>query len=230
MGRNFDGTNDRLVTADNALTGLDVAINSLSCWADVTAINDCLLSTMSADGAGNFRAQITSIAPTTSGFKLSFTANASTTDGVWDSTDDIAFGVHHIVTTYDRSSDANNPVMYIDGASVGVTTTTTPVAVQTGSDTLKMGETDGNSSDFTGRLGWVVAHGGVTWDAATVNRAKWWGRPRGGFHAYYSHVTTKLLNEATANAPLTAVGTTGTSFLPPVIRPGSALMGMGVGW
>ena len=59
-----------------------------------------------------------------------------------------------------------------------------------------------------------------------VNRARWWGRPKGGVLVYHPFYTTKLDNEGSATAPGTATGSIMGSLVVPCGRPG---MGIGLG-
>lgn len=87
----------------------------------------------------------------------------STTSGVWQTTDSEAFATGkwvHIVITYDASSTANVPTIYINGRLATVTTVTAPVGTaKTGlSGTLSIG----NRSTT-----------GVDWDGA-IDDPAWW--------------------------------------------------------
>lgn len=62
---------------------------------------------------------------------LGFTHFCDVTDGIWRTTDRVlsSGGWYHIGITYDRSGGVGeNPIIYINGVSVGVTETQTPVA------------------------------------------------------------------------------------------------------
>ena len=101
--------------------------------------------------------------------------------------------------------------------------------VTTGSDTLKLGENPTAGQDLAASLE-NVAIGTGLWAAADVNRAMWWGRPLGGLVVYHPFYTDKLADQGSAAAALTATGTTVASLVSPAVRPGSAMMGMDVGW
>lgn len=192
--------------------------------------NQALLNGLTATGAGNGRFFCQAQAPTTSGWKPRFVADW-TTDGNWSATNDITNTRHHICYTYDRGATTNNPVIYVDGTSVAVTTNVAPVgSAASGEDMLRMGENAAGAEDLAANLETVVIEVGSIWDAAKVNRAKWWGRPHGGVLAYYPLLTTTLTDQGSAGATLTATGTTVAAIATPVVRPGAALLGMGVGW
>ena len=152
-----------------------------------------------------------------------------TTIGQWDSPD-ITKARHHVAVTYDRGSVLNDPVLYVDGDVATVTEIAAPVGILTGDDTLKLGENAGGTEDLAATIAHVAIEGGQLWDVAAVNRARWWGRPHGGLQVYHPLVTDKLVDEGSAAETLTATGSTGAAFATPCVRPGSALMGMGVGW
>lgn len=61
--------------------------------------------------------------------KLSFMAHFSTTNGVWNTTNNVlTVGAwHDIIVTYNGSATGNNPVIYVNGVSVAVTRATAPV-------------------------------------------------------------------------------------------------------
>ncbi len=231
MARNFDGTNDNLLTANNAVPGLDADLVSVGLWLTIAVqpgAIDAVLTTMTANGAGNGRQFIQITPPGTAGYRVEWVQNATTT-GIWR-TNDIAVGRHHLAVTYDRSSTANDPVIYLDGAAVTVVESVAPVSINTGGDTVKLGENAGGTADLAGVIGWFAAEGGRIWDAAAVNRAKYWGRPHGGLTSYYPFTTPALTDEGAAGATLTATGTTVVPMVTPVVRPGTAMLGIGIGW
>lgn len=90
--------------------------------------------------------------------KIGFVAHYSTTDGVWRTTSNqisSAATWYHVVVTYNGSSSANNPAIYINGTSVAVTRSTSPVGTfRTGTNSnIYLGDTfsgfnyDGKLSD-----------------------------------------------------------------------------------
>lgn len=231
QGRAFDGTGDNLKSADNAVAGLDVDQKSWGVWILKTVANaDALIYGITADG-GSPVTQIASANPSSSGVRYDIAQSFSTTNGRWRTNDQTLSVRHHLAITYDRSATTNDPVMYIDGVSVTVNEAATPVGTTvTGEDTLKMGEDQAGTGDLDGTLAYVAIQAGSLWSAAQVNRAMWWGRPGGGLLVYHPLVTTKLVDEGSAAETLTATNTTVAAFTTPVVRPGSAMLGMGVGW
>jgi hypothetical protein len=234
MARNFDGTNDNLVVPDNTVPALDADDLLMGTWmqkAVQPSGNQFAYLTMTLNG-GLGRAAIRVNAPAVSGYRVNWVYVFSASSGIWE-TGDIALDTRqHIAVTYNRSLATNDPLVYINAVSVSLTETTTPsVTPNTGGDTIKSGEGPTGAADFEGTMSHQVAHGGVAFDAADVNRMMWWGRPRGGLHFYQPLVTDKLTNEGSeTGATYTATGTTVVEFAAPTVRPGSAMMGMGIGW
>lgn len=235
MARDFDGTNDRLAGGANTVSAMDAAQMSFALWVimDTTpAAQQVFVSTITQNNGSNC-AVVRANAPVSSpGWQFEFT-HAWTSSGVW-SVADVALNTRtHIAITYDRGSSSNDPVMYLNGVSQSVTEETPPSgSPTTGGDTIRMGENAAGTSDLNGTIGHVVATANASaglWSAAEVNRAMWWGRPRPSV-IYYPLVTTKLAGEGTTADTLTATGTTMVAFATPVVRPGSAMMGMGIGW
>ena len=234
MARNFDGTNDNLTAPDNSSSGLDNNDISLAFWYKKAnqpgGTSEIVFLTMTQAGGGG-RYIVRAGAPASSGFRLEFVPSFSTTNGLW-LTGDVAVNTWtHFAITYNRSLTTNDPIVYVNGTSVSLTESTTPVGTgNTGGDTVRMGENATNASDMEGVLTHVCAIGGTVFSAANVNVARWWGRPIGGLQIYYSLITTKLGNDGSDAAALTATGTTVVADTTPVVRPGSAMLGMGVGW
>lgn len=231
MARNFDGVDDELFSADNALAGMNVAQKSVSFWisipSDPTVYQTAIYGVRSYAPAPGWWV-IGVRQPATAGWRIQYDKDWST-DGQWVSSDITSGGVrHHIAVMYDRGATTNNPVMYVDGTSVTVTTTVTPAGtVGTGDDTLRIADVN---DDLAATMSHLVIAVNTLWDAATVKRAMYWGRPHGGLLVYHPFTGPKLADEGSGAETLTATGTTVAAFATPVVRPGSAAMGMGVGW
>ncbi len=86
--------------------------------------------------------------------RFSFFANFNTTDGSWSTTNVVSSGLRHFGVTYNYTSASNNPILYVDGASVGVTETSTPVgSYQTGTDSIfRLGSVFNGFPSFNGTL------------------------------------------------------------------------------
>jgi len=91
---------------------------------------------------------------------MKFTVPFATTTGVFTWTAPSTGAWHHIVLTYDGSSTANKPTVYIDGSSVSVTVSTTPAG------SLNVGGSGliGNSNS-----------GGHNWDGKIAETGYWNG-------------------------------------------------------
>lgn len=86
---------------------------------------------------------------------FSYGATTSATSGAWTITQPTAGVIHSFVLTHDRSALANNPVMYLDGTKVTVTTATVPTGTfNTASQNLIVGNrTLGDSArPFNGKM------------------------------------------------------------------------------
>jgi hypothetical protein len=155
-----------------------------------------------------------------------------TTAGIWEGSTALAASTYyHVAVVYNGDSILNDPAFYVNGVAETVTEIQAPVGTLSddAGQSLVMGESGGGSDDVDGRIGWFV-YDSTLWDAAAVNRAMWWGRPNGGVAVYHPLVTAKLVNEGTATATGSVTGTTVAAFATPVVRPGTAMLGMGVGW
>ena len=227
--RDFDGTDDNIAFgSDASIDGYTTLTYSLWSAHDALAA-DTLIGKEAGD------------AQTGSGFywdgivtgDLTFAYDFTNTLGVWRTgdvhNDDGVW--HHVAVTYDRSSTANVPIIYIDGTKPTITTTQAPVGTSESdtAQTLRAGEEANGSQDLDGRMAFLCYDDAI-WTDADVNRARWWGRPFGGIQVYHPLMTNKLTNEGAATANGTATGTTNVGAAIPVVRPGMAMMGMGIGW
>lgn len=233
MARDFDGNNDNL-TNDNGFTALvNIAAQTVGAWIfKRTSGGDCIIQFSTASGTGTNRRIASLETNAGSPFTLQSVSNASVQLGAWSSNGTVALNVRtHICVTLDLSSTSNDPVFYVNGAVSGTTETITPSGTFTVSDvdSVRMGERAEATSDYDGLAEHAFCADSI-FSAEEVNRAMWWGRARGGMIMYFPFVTTKLANDGSQSASLTASGSTVTGFATPVVRPGSVMMGMGVGW
>ncbi len=233
MARSFDGTNDNLVSANNAVSGLNVSTKSFGFWTQrsINGNNDVVATLMQTNSGGSQVVTYNLDAPTGgTGFRLVI-QQSNTTPGTWKS-DDIAIlnAPVFCVITYDRSNLANDPTFDANGTSLGLTETSTPAGtIKTADDTLKIGESAGGVNDLNGLLQHLVLADGI-WGANQKNRVQWWARPGGPLLICLPLLTTKLTDEGGNGETLTANGTTMSSMITPVVRPGVMAMGCGVGW
>jgi len=226
MARDFDGVDD------NISHGSDASIDafnpiSMSCWIrrDAGSFNNepFLAKSGFADG------WICSIA-TASG-KIDFDYNFTVSRGIWESTTNVGTGRRHVIVTYDNGATTNNPSIYLDGTLETLSTDVDPVGTPNSDAAFNLSV--GNDSSFgldflNGTVGWIC-YDNVSWDAAQRNRSRWWGEPGGPVKVKLSYMTD-LLNRGTTTANGSATGTIALALAAPVVRPGTAMMGMGVGW
>lgn len=132
--------------------------------------------------------------------------------GVW-SGPTLSTGVlYHIVVTYDGGDVANDPLMYLDGVSQTVTEVTAPVTARTtdAASTLQICAAGAGVGALC-RVQNLEYVSGI-WDAAQVNRHKWWGRVGGAVAVRHPLITAKVTNEGTATANGTVTGATAISL------------------
>ena len=229
MARDFDGTNDRISFGAAASVG-DFVTKSVAMYV--------VLDSIAADLVMTVKDRFTSVwgwQYGAAGAGFTVRVNFDGGQGVWNAA--ASFGVpttgriYHMAITYDGSAVTNNPTLWVDGVSYAFANTLQPIGTISpdAADPLLIGTNDINGNDLDGQVGWFC-YANAVWDAAAVNRARWWGRPHGGVAVYHPLVTDKLVNEGSATANGTATGTTIASLAAPVVRPGTALIGMGVGW
>lgn len=228
MARDFNGSADFIDWGSDASID-DLSPMTISVWLsrDVSGGNHPLFAKR-----GFANGWILTVDNVTNG--LDFEFNWSTARGIWAGSSTLSATTrYHIVVSYDKGAAAGtDPTMYVNGAAETITENSTP----TGTANSDAAESANSGKDgsfgfafLDGRIGWLCFDSGV-WDAAARNRARWWGRPHGGVKVYHPLVTAKLANEGSATANGTATGTAVAGFATPVVRPGAAMMGMGVGW
>lgn len=225
MARDFDGVDDDIQFGNDASIN-DFGALSGSCWVelDSTATAQIFITKGSGPNVGwQFRHNATG--------QIRVVRTYTGTDGTWTTTTaGITTGTRtHAAFTHDGTTA--DVTIYVNGSTVAATAAPTGSLDADNAQILAIGEQVVNSVlPLNGRLENVCV-ANATWTAEQVNRARWWGRP-GAIAVYHPLYTDKLNNEGTATANGTATGTTVTSFtqITPVVRPGSAMMGLGVGW
>lgn len=228
--RDFDGANDNIAFGSDS--SIDQFVQkTISMWAqkDNTSVawfgvgKDRFAAAWGVGNSGGGSDQ------------LEFYHAWSGTDGSWLFTNNtLGTALRHIVVTYDGNGTApgNDPRCWFNGVeqtSINEVTTPTGTLDTDAAANLRVGETGANGADMDGRIGWLC-YDSVIWDTAAINRARYWGRPHGGIKVYHPFIGPKLGNEGTATATGTASGTTIVAGPCPVVRPGTACMGLGVGW
>lgn len=223
MARSFDGANDEIdFGADASINGFTT--KSMSMWAlhDTASVNDIILA---KDREGTHWAWKTRSADDTTELYVDF----STTDGRWRSTTPLGTVFHHIALTYDGGAVGNDPVFYLDGAVDATIDIVTPVGsiVSDATPTLRVGEDGAQAADWAGDIGWLC-YANAVWDAAQINRAKWWGTPGGAFAVYHPFWTEELVNKGTGTATGVVAGSVViNAAIPRVERMWGSFMGVG---
>lgn len=138
-----------------------LAVASFSCWYYVNGAGGANTGNLFRRDSGVTWA----VAMNSSTTSMLFVPAFSTTSGNWSWTN-AAGRWQHILLTYDGSSTANNPVVYLDGALVSVSRNTAPVGTfqGTASSTFIGNRTDG-TRNFDGMVAHVVVWNGVTLSA-----------------------------------------------------------------
>lgn len=228
MARDFNGSNEQIeFGSDASIDNLHTAGATFAAWIelDSTATQQNLLTKSAA-------AQWYIAVSTGALLRLRDMWNASSISVFGNTT--ISTGTRtHVVLDFTASGVTARPNMYVnlnDETESVVADPTAPRADDSGAN-LRMGETSTGGDDLNGRVQ-NFCYDATVWDAGQRNRHKWWGRKGGAGTVCHPFYTDKLTNEGTGTANGTATGTTVASFtqIPPTMRPGSALMGMGVGW
>lgn len=143
---------------------------------------------------------------------LHFTHDFATADGDWASANNtVSLNAYHALgVTYDRTNVANDPVGYVDGASVTVASVVANPIGAAGSDAAS--NLSCGAAAFTA-FGWFVYDEGIM-TAADMNRHRWYGTPYGpgSIDVWHPMWTESTVNKGTAVAPLTENGSTMTSI------------------
>lgn len=228
--RDFDGVNDNINYGSNA--GIDAFTSkTYSFWLrwDGSDVID-LVAVKSSDTNGQGINTSTTLygGP---GSQLIYFHTWTTNDAVWKGTTQLNDAVWRHIAISRANGDTDVPSMYVNGVAETVTLVQAGTGTQNSdaANSLMNGESDVGTNDMDGAMGFF-AYDDAIWTDAEVNRARWWGRPFGGIQVYHPLITDKLTNEGAATANGTATGTTNTNAAIPVVRPGTAMMGMGIGW
>lgn len=224
MARDFSGTGEFLTGGSDASIDNFVAITMA--WDvrdDAVGAGDVVAQKGTANTDG-YRVLCAS------GF-LQFVRVFSGAVGVWNG-DASTDGQHHCVLSHDGTTA--DPRMVVDGAVNTITVAAAPsgTLVADASSALRIGRFSSGTNELDGAVqNFCLAN--EVWTPAMENRHHWWGVAPGGpstVKVWYPFYTESLVNKGTATDTLTATGTTVVSMPTPTVRPGSALMGMGVGW
>ncbi len=157
MAFDFDGGAASLRDV-TGYTVFDTNTLSFSCMVDVDTSTDMdLLNTLASGGP--FRCGVQTRA---SGglVKFGWECSFDTTNGVWSTDNTFALNTTHVVVvTYDKSSVANNPVIYVNGVAEAITEDITPVGTADGSNSAFQICNGGPLAPFNGTVqevaGWT---------------------------------------------------------------------------
>lgn len=225
MARDFDGANDKIdCGSDASIDGF--ASKTIAIWV------------RSDETSGDFDALVSKgMGP---GWQLgvygtnefAFLQGWSSVDGNWETPAQAANALLHFVATYNGGATGNDPVLYVNGSPVTASEVGSPAGTidTDAAQSLIMGEAADGSNDFDGLLAFVC-YDNTIWDAAMVNRHKWWGCAPGGpstVKVWLPFLTSDLNNKGTATANGTATGTTmNNTAMPRVERMWGSMMGVG---
>lgn len=156
MSYKIIGAADSLKSVADAVRGIDVANWSFAAFVNIFGESGLQPNIMlhRPDFVSTFTLGIVVDSPAVSGWRLLVMQNFSGSTAQWRSTADIALNKWvHIGIDYD-SNTANDPLMYVNGNSVGVTETVAPSGTRnTGADTLMLGNDNSASDPLNGKLG-----------------------------------------------------------------------------
>jgi len=146
MARDFNGTTQygtlTLNTAQKAIT-----VSSWAWWEYLDSNAQYKRPYHMVAGAFAWRMEFDD------GWGYVFVATQNSADGKWSIAKPTTGAWHHICITYDGSSTANDPLIYLDGVSQAVTERSTPSGTLLLPDgTVTIGRASGGGQEFDGRL------------------------------------------------------------------------------
>lgn len=225
MARNYDGVDDRIAYGSDASID-SFTLKTIAGWYNFAA-DGVTMQLVGKDTNANGMDHQRNI-----GNQILFGQLFSTNQGIWRTNNAFTGTARiHIAVTYDGGADTNDPIFYVNGAVEALTEALAPSGTFSGdaAQDLETGDNVALNRDMNGNQSCFVYDDAIM-SAAEINRTLWWGRPYGGLQVYHPFWTDKLTNEGVATANGTASGTTVAAFAIPVVRPGSSMMGMGIGW
>lgn len=144
MAIDFTNTSNQLINFGDVASGLSQ--KSISFWVNLDSFGDTSNpATIISKGSSNWYIYFGTSTET-----IKLYRDFAILGGLWTSANNtVTTGIHHYAITYDESSTANNPIIYIDGVSTSVTETVPPygtLVVDTGND-LVLGYPSAKSID-----------------------------------------------------------------------------------
>lgn len=168
MSRGF-GATFGVGSTDIIASGFTTAISALhsfSIWANINSAGGGNLGRMFAAGIGvngtpDFFVNTTAA--------LNYSAPFNVTRGQWSVTAPAISSWHHYAVVYDGSNSLNTPLIYVDGVSQVVGTTTAPVGIFNSTATaINIGNSSDSSRGWNGKLAEFSLWNGVLLTAAEI--------------------------------------------------------------
>jgi hypothetical protein len=222
--------NDHIDSANNAVTGVDVDSFSLSCWVNFSALTagdlpQQLLAHAALIAGGNLRISI-NVENITSNPRLAFYEGFSGQAFSKWVVPDAAFSTstwYQVGVDY-NSNAANDPLLWINGASQTVSETTTPSGTRlTGSDSLRIGEDLNGTSDMKASIAecgfWNRRLTSGEWSNLGVD--KWAPSKIPSGLVYYIPLISDTTETQGATGTLTATGGSFGTHPPGIVYPSS---------
>jgi hypothetical protein len=173
----FDGANDSIKSADNAVTEIGVGTFSTFVCVKVTAqpAGPKIIFNEGPTGGNTLYAALVAVAPASSGWRFQYYQDtASATPGEWRYDTDLSLDTWYKIGIDWDSNAATYPVIRVNGSTVSTTELTTPVGIYNSIvDTLWFGEllNDG-SLDFQGKIEqwakWSARHSAGDWTSVNA--------------------------------------------------------------
>lgn len=121
----FDGTDDGVgIPDDSAIQDIFATGGTVEAWVRAPGQGGVTSIASKTNPSNNDGWEFTIDGSDDVQFLIDFSGG---TRGIWRTTTALSLNTnHHIVLTYDASSDANDPIIYVDDVSIGISETSTP--------------------------------------------------------------------------------------------------------
>lgn len=121
MAVEYLGTSNKRIDFSTVSTLQNIQQKTFIFWVNLTGVTGEVFG-LTPSGASDEEWGISFPAAGGGANRLFFYADWSTTQGQWYSTNTVSTGIRQVAVSYDFGSSGNSPVLYVDGASVAVTT------------------------------------------------------------------------------------------------------------
>ena len=194
MSRNFDGVDDRVATADDAVSSMNSAGKTISLWmrpTDGTTATQivCQQATISgAGGAGRINFTYKGSAATGNTNALRMLAAFSVTNGQWDTpTNSVPINMWiNATVTYNYSSATDDPIWYFNGATQTLTEASTPTLTPSGGeDTFFAGANFNLLNEFIGQIAYIQVFNRILSQGEIVQIMRFPGSIRNGLLIFW---------------------------------------------